>query len=151
MTGDITLTNLQELIRDYAKLREEKDAAESVAKEIGARARDLSAKITMILQENKQDNFRVSGVGLVSLKKYESVPSVKTEGDRRDLWKYIVDKYGETVAYSTFSVHAKTLEAFYKQERAALPKEDQVFFRLPGVGEPAVHYDISFRSDKGAE
>lgn len=147
----ITIADMQKLVEEYASLREEKAKAEDVLKEINQRVTDSSNRITMLLQDNKQDNFRVSGVGLVSLKKTESVPTPKTEGDRRALWKYIVDKYGESVAYSTFAVHAATLNAFFKQERQELPKEEQLFFQLPGTGEPSVHYSIAFKSDKGGE
>lgn len=146
--ADISISDLQGLIKEYAQIRAQKEELEEQAKAIEAQAKGLKGKITSLLMENQQSSFRVDGVGLVSVVAHERVPTPKSSLDRRQLWDYIKEKYGEEVCYSKFAIHDKTLTSFFKEERAMLSPEDQELFRLPGVGEPTVHHDISFRVDK---
>lgn len=149
MTGEnIGIADLQGLVKEFAKLRGQKEEIASKAKDIESQITGLRGKITQVLIDNKQSSFRVDGTGLVSVVAHERVPTPKTSQENKELYDYVLQKYGEEACLSKFKIHDKTLTSFFKEERSLVPKEDQELFRLPGVGEPTVYHDISFRVDK---
>lgn len=147
--SEITLTDMKRLVEGLSQLRKEKKAHEDEVSRVNEGIREIETQILNVLQDTGQQNFSATGVGMVSLRRIESVPVPKTDHDRRALFQFIAEKYGEDAAFSKFSINHNTLSSFFKEERAALPPEDQTFFRLPGVGEPTLHFGIAFRSDKG--
>lgn len=145
-TGEkITIDDLQKLVLEFSEMRKQKEALEELAAKIENQLKGMKGKITQVMMEHGQTSFRVDNVGLVTVVAHERVPTPKTSEENKALYEYVMQKYGEETCLSKFKMHDKTLTSFFKEERAMLPKEDQELFRLPGVGEPSVHHDISFK------
>lgn len=134
---------IDELLGEILKLREDYEKKDAIAKEAYHVRKAKEKEFLDALASVGKTSWKIDGVGTVSAVDSLNVPVAKTIEDKRALWAYIKDKYGEDVAFDKFGMHSKTLQSFYKEELAAA--QDPSLFSLPGIDEPTSEKEFRFR------
>lgn len=136
-------TEIDALLDRVLKARADYEAKDKIAKEAYHVRKELEAKFLAALAAIGKTSWKIDGLGTVSAVDTFNVPVAKTIEAKRELWQYIVDKFGEDVAFDKFSMHSKTLNSFYKAELDS--SEDKSLFSLPGIEQPTSEKEFRFR------
>lgn len=142
---DVSVAELQGLVKELFDKRKEAEDLEDIVKEKNAYVDSLKQKVLSILEAHNQDNFQVPGYGSVYRTNKFQVSMPKEPEKAAKLRQYLIDTGSE----SMLTVNHQTLNAFYKSkiseaESQGLPITDV----LPGVDEPSVYVTIGMRKGK---
>ena len=82
--------------------------------------------------------YYVEGVGTYGFRDRMSVRTPKTVDEKQSFAKYLEEKGGKVLFWSTFGVNSQTLNAFYKAEFKDYEDREgeKGQFHIPGVGDP---------------
>lgn len=143
MENQATLHEMKTLIEKKRTLDTEKkkiaDAEKALNQEIAA----LDALIMKFLEQENLKNFRVPGIGLVTIVEKESFATPKTNEEKRLLFDYIKNKYGDEDLMSKMSINSMTLNSWAGEEMES--NRQDPLFRIPGLGEPSIYKKLSLR------
>ena len=140
---EITTTQLDEALVKMREARRQYESIKEQASEAYKHLEVLENNLLEMLEKAEKSKWQVDGVGSVSLANRVSVQTPKNIEDKKALWSYIKQTYGEEAAFEKFSVNSNTLRAFYNAEFEA--SENKAFFSLPGVSEPVIEKELRFR------
>lgn len=138
----ISVEDLNSLSERYALAKKDYDEKKKLSSEANELVEMLKAELLEKLKKSGLKKFH-SSVGLVSTTHKFSVTTPKTIDEKRALLEHFRIQ-GEDVFYTYASVNSQTLNSYYNKmsEEAAMRGET---FTLPGVGEPTIIENISFR------
>jgi RecG-like helicase len=142
---EVSVTEMQDLILAYAAAREDYDSKKSIASAANAEVDRIKAEIIEKMKGAGLDKFSTQ-VGTVSTTHKLSVTTPKTLEDKKALAEYFKAK-GEDFFYSYMGINSQTLNSYYNEMSKDAAARGETF-SLPGIGEPTVMENISFRKGK---
>ena len=143
---ELSLTEMDSLIKEYVKKREDYDAAKKVASTKYEELSTLEERIITTLEGAGKKSYRVDGLGTFSVATKLTITTPKTVDQKSELFEYIREKHGEEVLLSMLSINYQTLNSFYNTE--ASNAEDRAMFSLPGVEAPMSKKEPRFTRSK---
>lgn len=151
--SSITVEELDELCRQYKKTRDEYDAAKEVSDRAYAERERLQGKVVEAMELAGKSKYVVEGVGTLYFNDKMSVRIPKNIEAKKELFKFLLDKYGPTVYWDKVSIHSATLNSFYNEELAAFNEASKAGnvtgdFKFPGVEAPTAMRSLGLRSEK---
>lgn len=142
---NISVGDLDNLIKELGAKEKEKDCIEAQLKEKNKEISSLELKVTEILKGLEREDYD-SPYGKIS---FETVFNVRMPTDEKKhlLWDWmrereIFDRYA--------TVHATALKSLFKAERDAAIEngEDPLTFALPGMDPATIFEKLKFRPKK---
>lgn len=134
---DVSVEEVDSLVRDYSAKRKEYEEKNKLAKEAYGECELLKGKLIALLDSAGKTNWNVDGIGRIS--KTKRVGARVT--DKVQMLKHFKELGPE--AYLSFvSVNSRTLSAYIKQET-----ENNEKFQMPGVEATEIP-NISFTRSK---
>lgn len=137
------IEELNQLVKEAVAARDEYKRLDKIAKDAYHARRAKEKLVLDALSADGKKRWDIPGVGTVSCVDKLNVQVPKTIEDKKATWQYIVDKYGEDLAFEKFSVNSKTLGSFYRQELKAA--DDPSLFEIPGVQPPTSEVEYRFK------
>jgi DNA repair photolyase len=135
-----TLEEMDELIQQYRKARDEYDEAKRISGEKHAVSEELKQQVINALKSNNRTKYEVEGVGLVYISTKETYETPKTAEQKQALYDYIKGKYGEAVLIAMQGINHQTLNSWANKEIEADPT-----LRIPGLLDPTSEELLSLR------
>jgi len=136
--GEITL-----LIEKLKDAKADYEAAKATAQNAERFYKGIRMDVLSILKAAGQSRFHAEGIGSVSITNKLSVTVPKNHEDKEAMLEYFKEQGQDTfLTYAT--VNSMSLNSYFKlkTEEAAAKGET---FNMPGVGEPTLVENISFR------
>lgn len=142
---EVSIDTLNKLIEEYDLAKRDYDEKKASASHANELADNLKSQVLETLKKAGLQKFH-SSVGLVSTTHKFSVTTPKTMEEKKALLDHFASQ-GDDVFYSYASVNSQTLNSYYNKmsEEASMRGET---FSLPGVSEPTIIENISFRRSK---
>ena len=132
------IEELNSLVQEYADLRKKYQDAYAESSHLKAKCDEAKYRLIDILNDSNLPNYAVEGIGKISVVNKYSVKVPKHPDDKKKMLDYFKNKGDESEMLLT--VHSQTLRGLYNSER-----EDDPTFSIPGVGEPVLEQNLSFR------
>lgn len=145
MSEEISTQELDSLIKTMRDKREEYDAVRKQASELYHEFKDMESKVLLALKNADKSKYHVDGVGTVSVVTRETVKVPKDLDDKRELFDWIKQKYGQDALDSYLTIHSQSLNSFYKKELENA--EQPELFKIPGLSDPTVVEETRFRKE----
>lgn len=138
-----TINNLDALLQRVLDARKEYDDKKEISTQAYHRKTALEMEFLEELKKAGKDKWNIPGLGTASCVHKLNVTTAKTIEAKRALFEYVMNNYGEDVAFDKFSMHSKTLISFYNEELAKAT--DPSLFSLPGIESPTSEPEFRFR------
>jgi hypothetical protein len=136
----LTVENIDKLVVIMKELREAEEKAKAVALDLHNKIAQCERQIVAYLTECRKTNWKVEGIGQVSIRNNFTVKNPKTPDDKKAFFDYLKERgLFEDLA----TVNHQTLNAFYKSERAQA--EGDATFNIPGIEAPTLHQGVAFK------
>ena len=132
------IEELNALVKEFADLRQEYQEAYYKSSGLKKKCDEAKYKLIDILNDSNLKNYAVEGIGKISVINKYSVKVPQAHDDRKKMLDYFREKGEEGDMLLT--VHSQTLRSLYNAE-----KEDDPTFSIPGVAEPTLEQNLSFR------
>lgn len=145
-TADVQPLNMEEmdnLVRDMREKREEYEDQKKKASELYKEYAALEHKVLQALKSAGKKSYKVDGLGTFSIRHKSVVTVPKAIEEKRKVFDWIKEKYGDDVLDSMRSINHQTLNSFYNQEVGK--SEDPSLFEIPGMDAPTIKEEASFR------
>jgi len=139
----ITLEQMDALVSKLQAAREAYDTAKKFSTEKYHQLEEVEKEVIGTLKSNGRTKFEAEGVALVSIQTKEVYTTPKTTDQKRDLFRYIQDKYGVEVLTSMLGINHNTLQGWANREIETDPS-----LQIPGLDKPTSVETLYFRSKK---
>lgn len=146
MEPQVEAVDLQKMDALITEMREKKEAHEEAKKKATDIYKEYAAlehKVIAALKAAGKKSYKVDGLGTFSIVHKQVVTTPKTLDEKRQLFDYIREKYGDDVLDTLRSVNHQSLNSFYNQE--AEKAEDPSLFEIPGISAPTIKEEARFR------
>ena len=120
-------------------------AAEETLKAEKSKLQTMKAEALKKMEAAEIDKFNVPEHGTIYRQKKFSIKVPKDPTAKQALFDYIEAEKGEDVLHNMTSINSQTLNSFYKEELELAKERQDVDWKLPGIGEPSVYYDMGMR------
>lgn len=155
-TSSVTLEQLEALITDYRKKREEAEKFRIEKTKIEKEHSEAQARLLNAMQELGKTKYLVEGVGTLYLIDKAVVTTPKTIEDKKAFFAWLRAEYGEAVMMEKIGVNHQTLQSLYnaaaEEHRAKCEKEGKLeeaaIFTVPGLQPPTNERSVGFRKGK---
>lgn len=141
---NITMAELDAMGVEFITLDEKIKALEAEAKLLSEEKRKIGDKLMFVFKGSDKTNYQVGGKKLI-MSQRASVQTPKTFEEKKAYAKFLREKYGDELFWTQFGVHSQTLNAFYKAERDAAIDQGNIDFKIPGIGDETISYQLSVR------
>jgi hypothetical protein len=142
---EISVAQMQDIILAYAAAKEDYDAKKSIASDAHAEVERIKDELISMMKRAGTDKFSTQ-VGTVSTTHKFSVTTPKTLEDKKALALYF-QAMGDDAFYSYMGINSQTLNSYFNEKTKEAAAKGETF-TLPGVGEPTIMENISFRRGK---
>jgi hypothetical protein len=141
--SSVSLADLDAMVDDYKKKREEYEAAKKVSSELYKIAEEAENKIVSTLKAANKKSYKVDGIGTVTRVEKLVVTVPKDLEAKRSLFSWIKNKYGVDTLDDMISINHQKLNGFYNEE--VDKHKDDPLFKIDGLDEPTAVESLSFR------
>lgn len=138
---NVTMGEFDTLGLELVEVDEQIKAKEAELKVLSEKKRTLADKIIFVLREHEKTAYQVGGKKLI-LSQRATVPTPKTEEDKRAFFKWLEDR---GIFWTYASVNSQSLNALYKAERDEAVERQDLDFKIPGIGEEQIQWTLSIR------
>ena len=145
MSENLTTHEIDDLIKSMRDKREKYEEAKKVSSDLYKEYKEEEHRVLQALKNAEKSKYHVDGVGTVSVVARETVKVPKDLDDKRKLFQWIKEKYGDDALDSYLTIHSQSLNSFYKKELEN--SEQPELFSIPGLGEPTVTEETRFRKE----
>ena len=136
-----TLKEVDELVTKLAEHRRTKDDLESKKKLVNVEIDTLETRIIALLTEAELKTFQ-GQAATVTVTERMSVKVPRDPESREAFFNYLKDK---GMFESLITVNSQSLNKFYKTEEEVAVQNGEIDFKIPGLEQPTVYPDLSFR------
>ena len=137
----ITVNDLDKFVAEMADLRRQKDLKNEELSEIEGRIRKCKETAIGYLTELGRDNYK-SPDGTISIRDLWRVETPKTDEAKQKLFDFLTDN-GLFYKYAT--INSNSLNSLYMEYWEAAQAAGELSYELPGIEQPKLFRDISFR------
>lgn len=139
MSTEVTVEELDALIKTLKDLRSEKEDKELSLKETNKKIMELEAKCTKFLNDLKRDSYS-SPEGTISIRRSFRVAVPSSLEEKTAFFSYLNEK---GIFFDLVTVNSQTLNSFYRKELENA--EDPMSFSIPGIGQSKLYESVNFR------
>lgn len=105
----------------------------------------LKQEVLKNLETLELEKLNVPGCGTVYRQKQFSVKVPKEPEAKAALFDWIKTNKGEDVLQNMLSINSMTLNSFYKSELEIAKEEGNIDFKIAGISEPEVYFQLAMR------
>ncbi len=134
---------MDSLIKDLQEARASYDEAKRKATELYNLLQEKEDLVLNTLKANGKTKYEAEGVALVYYSTREVYSTPKTNEQKRELFRYIQEKYGVEACTSMLSINHQTLNSWANKETEADP-----LLAIPGLDKPESVETLYFRAKK---
>ena len=145
-TGTVDLGQLDQLVIKMVEARAEYEKRKEALKPFSQAMDDAENAVLAALQAAKKSKYFVDGVGSVVKIAKLSYKVPKTIDEKKAVFDYIQETYGETFLLAEVSIHSTRFNAWARKEMEARSKDPM--FKIPGVDAPVSTEEIRFTKAK---
>ena len=145
-TSALTVEQLDNLILQYSAEREEYEKASKESKRLHAIYKATEETLINTLRALGKKSYKVEGVGNVTVIEKSSVTVPKEVSDKRALFGWIKDQYGDDVLDAMVSINHNKLNGFFNEELEK--NKNNPLFEIPGLSMPSPSNSVQFRRSK---
>ena len=135
----LTLEAMDALITELRRARETYDSAKKFSTEKHNELEEIEKRVMGALAANGKSKYEAEGVGLVYLVEKEVYTTPKTNEEKRLLFQYIKDKYGNDSLSSMLGINYATLNSWANKE------VESGVMKIPGLAQPTMATTLNFR------
>lgn len=143
--SEISIEELDGLVKEYLAKREEYEAAKKIQSEKYGEYQSMENKLMSTLKAAGKKTYIVDGVGRATIVQKNVITVPKELSDKRSLWDWIAAKYGKDALDDMLSIHSAKLTSWYNQESEQ--NKDNPLFKVPGIQPPTMVENLSFRRE----
>lgn len=122
-------------------VKKEIEALEEKQKELNEKLKGIKASMIFKLKEMGVNSFKHATCQVIQTTKI-SVKNPQTPEEKEKFYNYLKEK---NIFENMVSVNHMSLNSWYKEEIEAAKAAGNFDFKIPGLGEPTIFEDISFR------
>lgn len=139
----VSISDLQAMVKTMATKRKEYDEQKKIASDINSEIETLEQKILSILEAHNLTKFPVDGIGTVYTSEKFQVSFPKDPDKAAALRAYCYDNGLDTM----LTINHNSLNSLYKSKKEELQLAGELDFSnvIAGVDEPKVYKTIGFR------
>lgn len=137
-----TIAQLEKLITEAYQQKLEVEKHETAKSEANKVFENTKSRILSIFQEFGKTSYSTGRGNVVRVKRF-NVTMPKEPKAKTALFNYLKEK---DVFESLVTVHASTLNSFFKAEMESAIENGATKFEMPGVGEPKYSETLALRS-----
>jgi hypothetical protein len=145
---EVTVAELDELAKMVKEARAEHEKKEAIASEAGETVILLEEKLKTLMEMANKTSYKVSGVGTISLVNKLAVTVPKDPMSKRELFKWILQEYGQEGLDKYQTVNYQSLNSLYNEYQQQCEIDQKEFEGIPGLDQPTVKSYISIRKEK---
>lgn len=146
--GGITTAELDSAATAYDKAYAAYEEAKEKASALHKIAQEAEKKFEATMDAAGKTKYIVEGQGTYYFINKMTVPTPKSNDDKRALFAYIKEKHGAEFLTTLTSINHQTLQSFYKAEFEEAAANENVAVTIPGLQEPTAIRSIGFRKEK---
>ena len=143
---EVSVSQIRELMEHYAATRADYEAKKAESNKAYDEVKKLQMDIVNILNDANLKSFKVDGLGTVTKKVKTSVTTPKTIEDKKAMFAHFKEQ-GEDTFWTYATVNSQSLNSYYRNMSQEAAERGETF-NIPGVGEPTMMEEISFRKGK---
>jgi len=144
---DVSLNDMTKLIQQMREAKDDYDRAKKESNKLYERYQEFEVKVLQILEASGLSKFNIPSLGTTyTINKYR-VSMPKDLADKRKLFTFIRDAYGEDVVDEYRNINHNTLNAFYKSEMESALERGDANFKVPGIEDPIATVGLGFKKD----
>lgn len=142
--SDISVEQLDDAARAYAKAREDYEQKKSISNEAFHHQNELKNRLISMLKAANKKRYSVDGVGNLTVVEKLKVRAPQSIEDKQAFYDWVESTYGAEARLLYSSINHNTLNSMYNQiaEEAAAKGQD---FHIPGVSEPESETNLQLR------
>lgn len=141
----VNLEQMDQMIADYRKLRDEYDDLKKVASDKWAEVEEIQNKVIKALEAAGKKSYKVDGVGTFGIVYKQVVGMPKSVEGKEALFSHIKKEYGEETLLSMQTVNWQSLNSFFNAEAE---KSGDPMFLFPGMDAPTTRTEPRFTKAK---
>jgi len=143
--ADISVEDLDNLVKSYLEKREAYEAAKKVQTEKYNEYQRLETRLMTTLKAAGKKSYKVDGIGSATVVQKSVIQVPKDVEHKRQLWEWIKNKYGVDTLDDMLSIHSAKLTSWYNEEAEA--NKENPLFSVPGISAPTMVENLSFRRE----
>ena len=140
--ASVTIEELDAIVVEYRKRREEYEAAKKVSGELHGVYEIAENKLINTLKAAGKKSYKVDGVGSAVIVQKNVIQTPKEIEDKRALWQWIEEKYGIDTLHEMLSIHSQKLTSWYNEE--AETNKANPLFAVPGIAAATTVENLRF-------
>jgi hypothetical protein len=138
-----TLQQMDNLIESLQLAREAYDAAKKASAQKYHELEEIEKEVMNTLKANGRTRYEAEGIAQIRIQTKEVYATPKTPDEKRALFTYIKDKYGNDTLTSMISINHNTLNSWANKESEANPS-----VQIPGLDQPTSVETLYFTTKK---
>ena len=137
----VTLEQMDALIVRLSDQRKKYEQAKKASAEEYHKLEEIEKEVMNTLKVNGRIKYEAEGVAAIHIQTKEVYTTPKTVDQKRQLFKYIQDKFGVEALTGLLSINHQSLNSFANKETEADPG-----LVIPGLDQPTSVETLYFRS-----
>ena len=141
-TKELTVAEVDNLIKEITEIRAEKKAQKEVMDEINTRLDVAETTLIKMLEGAGKTSYIAEGYGKVKLSYIMAVQTPKTTEDKLAFFKWLAENKGREVADAYLTVNSQALNSLYNELQEEYAEKGEVL-QVDGIGEPLTRVKLS--------
>lgn len=143
ITGPVTIQQLEDKARELREVNEEYDKLKIEMDKLNEKEAKVQRELMGLLEAAEITSYK-SKYGQIIMSTLSSV-SIPSGDEKQRFFEYLKEQgiYDEVV-----SVNSRWLNSYYKKEKEAADARGDIFFKIPGLGEPFQKTRLSFKKGR---
>lgn len=151
--SSITVEQLDKLSNDFKEAKLKYEEAKTIYNGFYAEMQTAQTKMVEALEQAGKTKYLAEGVGTFYFIDKVSVKVPKDTEEKKKLFNFLLEKYGEVVYWDKVNIHSASLNALYNEEleehnRKVQAGEAEGDFHIPGLEAPTSNRTLGFRTER---
>jgi len=139
---------MEEFLDKCREVWEQKAVVDNIKdrlKEESGKLEGMKKEVIKTMEAADLQKQHIPGFGTIYRQEKYSVRVPKDPDAKCQLFSWISRHKGEDVLFNMQSIQSQTLNSFYKEEFANAVEEGNIDFKIDGLSEPEVYYQLGMR------
>lgn len=142
---EVSVQELDEVVKELSKLRKEHEEIKAKASDVWAKCEAQEAKLMDLLEASGKKSYEVDGVARVTLVSKTSITTPKSLDEKKRLFDWIKQQYGEEGLLAYQTVNFQSLNSLYNKTIETMIESGNPM-DVSAFGLPSVHKTLQVRS-----
>ena len=136
---------LEELMKQYRELEDEKDTKEALVKDVNVRIQEVKGKILSFLESSGLQSAKTA-YGSPYVREIKSAKLPETQEQKDALYQWLVERDGQVNADALYTINSRTLQSIINKEIEARKEAGNPDHSIPGIESINTHFDVGIRA-----